>query len=151
MRYEVWFSVVMGAFVIGAPQAVTADDPTGVYGAWDLTLETRSGDRSSWVKLFKEGDLAVAEFVGTGGGKNRATKVTVNGDTFQWTMGQSTYHVTLADGHVDLLPKIGAQRDCIDIVEDRVTPKLGHQLRVDHASDNGTVISSVRDEYLRHK
>lgn len=69
-----------------------------MYGAWDLTLETERGARPSWVKLFKEQEVAIAEFVGTGGGKNRASDVKVDGNTFQWTMGQTTYHATLAEG-----------------------------------------------------
>jgi len=97
MKLEMWLAVLVGAFVIGAPQAV-AHDPTGVYGAWDLTLETQHGERPSWVKLFKEQDVTVAEFVGTGGGKNRAKEVKVEGNTFEWTMGRATYHAKLANG-----------------------------------------------------
>jgi hypothetical protein len=97
MKRELWFAVVLGPFMIGAPPA-HAHDPTGVFGAWDLTLETASGERPSWVKLFKEEDVAVAEFVGTGGGKNRAKEVKVDGETFQWTMGPATYYATLSDG-----------------------------------------------------
>ncbi len=117
MKLEMWLAVLVGAFVIGAPQAV-AHDPTGVYGAWDLTLETQHGERPSWVKLFKEEDVPVAEFVGTGGGKNRAKEVTVEGDTFQWTMGQATYHATLADG------KLTGHL----VVGDRRTPLTGERV-----------------------
>jgi hypothetical protein len=99
MKREVWFAVALGAVVIGIPSAVAQEKKlTGVYGAWDLTLETPNGERPSWVKLFMEEGVPVAEFVGTGGGKNRATGVKVDGGTFQWTMGQATYHATLADG-----------------------------------------------------
>ncbi len=52
MKREVWLAVVVGAWLLVSPQAF-AHEPTGVYGAWDLTLETRSGERPSWVKLFK--------------------------------------------------------------------------------------------------
>ncbi len=97
MKREVWLAVVVGAWLLGTPPAF-AHEPTGVYGAWDLTLETRGGERPSWVKLFKEQDVIVAEFVGTGGGKNRAKEVKVEGNTFEWTMGRATYHATLADG-----------------------------------------------------
>ncbi len=96
MKREVWLAVVVGAWLIGTPQAF-AHEPTGVYGAWDLTLETRSGERPSWVKLFKEQDVTVAEFVGTGGGKNRANEVKVEGNAFEWTIGQATYHAKLAN------------------------------------------------------
>jgi hypothetical protein len=99
MKREVWFAAVVGACLLGIPQVqVSAHDATGVYGAWDLTLETRGGERPSWVKLFKDQDVIVAEFVGTGGGKNRAKDVKVEDEAFEWTMGEATYHATLADG-----------------------------------------------------
>ena len=97
MKSKMWFVLVVGACMLGTPQA-SAHEPTGVYGAWDLTLQTRSGPRPSWVKLFKEHDVAIAEFVGIGGGKNRANEVKVDGNTVEWTMGQTTYHATLAEG-----------------------------------------------------
>ena len=97
MKNAMWFVVVAVAGTFGIPQAFAAD-PHGVYGAWDLTLETRGGDRPSWVKLFKEQGETVAEFVGTGGGKNRAKDVKVDGNKFEWTMGKATYHATLANG-----------------------------------------------------
>lgn len=92
-----WFVFLMVACLHPLPCA-HADQRTGVYGAWDITLETRNGPRPSWVKLFKERDVAAAEFVGTGGGKNRASDVKVDGNTFQWTMGQATYSATIAEG-----------------------------------------------------
>ena len=97
MKREMSVAVVVSAFVIGVPPA-NAHDLSGVYGALDLTLETRNGERPSWVKLFKEQDVAGAEFVGTGGGKRRATEVKVNGVNFEWTIGNANYDATLADG-----------------------------------------------------
>ena len=97
MKRAMWFAVVAVAGTFGIPQAFAAD-PHGVYGAWDLTLETRRGARPSWVKLFKEQGEIVAEFVGTGGGKNRAKDVKVDGNKFEWTLGRDTYHATLVHG-----------------------------------------------------
>ena len=79
-------------------QPLQADQPISVYGAWDLTLESPRGPRPSWVKLFRERDVTVAEFVGTGGGNNRASNVKVDGNNFQWTIGKAAYFAKLADG-----------------------------------------------------
>ena len=49
MKREMWLAVVVGAFMIGAPQAV-AHELNGVYGAWDLTLETRRGGQGEGSK-----------------------------------------------------------------------------------------------------
>lgn len=90
-----WFAFLI---VVCCLQTLQADQPTSVYGAWDLTLESQRGLRPSWVKLFKERDVTVAEFVGTGGGKSRASNVKVDGNKFQWMVGGAAYSATLADG-----------------------------------------------------
>jgi hypothetical protein len=97
MKNRMLIVLVTQACLLVALQAF-AQEPTGVYGAWDLTLQTADGPRPSWVKLFREDDAAVAEFVGITGGKDRAQDVKVEGDTFQWTVGRATYHATVSDG-----------------------------------------------------
>ena len=98
MKAQSWFALVV-CCTLWIP-SLSAEQPTDVYGAWDLTLQTRNGLRPSWVKLFKENDVAVAEFVGIAGGKNRAKAVSVQGNTFHWTMGQVTYRASLVDGRL---------------------------------------------------
>ena len=119
MKRAMWLAVVAMAGTFGTPQAFAAE-PHGVFGAWDLTLETRGGARPSWVKLFKEQGETVAEFVGTGGGKNRAKDVKVDGNKFEWTMGTSTYRATLANGK--LTGHISRARS------DRQTPFTGERV-----------------------
>jgi hypothetical protein len=97
MKSRFLFVLLMQAWLLVALE-VYAHEPTGVYGAWDLTLKTQGGPRPSWVKLLVEDNVAIAEFVGTGGGKSRAQGVKVDGDTFQWTIGRATYHAALNDG-----------------------------------------------------
>lgn len=97
MKYNLLFTFVAIFCLFVMPQAI-AEEHNSVYGAWDLTVQARGGPSPSWVKLFTEGDRVAAEFVGAVGGKNRAEAVKVEGDSFEWTIGQATYRATLNNG-----------------------------------------------------
>ena len=94
MRIQVCLAAVVGAFTLVAGQSPAAET-NSPHGAWDLTLQTQEGSRPSWVKLFREGDAIVAEFVGSAGGKSTAKDVLVEAENFQWVIGNATYQAKL--------------------------------------------------------
>ena len=97
MKRMFWLVAAFEACSLIAPCA-NGQEATGVYGAWDLTLQTEGGPRPSWVRVFTDGDAVAAEFVGTGGGKNRAEAVKVEEDRVEWTIERATYQAKLSDG-----------------------------------------------------
>ena len=97
MTHKRWLVLVVNVVLVLTPKTF-ADQLPDVFGAWDLTLQTRNGPRPSWVKLLQEDKVAVAEFVGTSGGKSRADSVAVDDHEFEWTLGPTKYHATLNDG-----------------------------------------------------
>jgi hypothetical protein len=141
MRIQLFLAAVVGAFSLVAGQSL-AEETTGPYGAWDLTLQTQEGSRPSWVKLFRDGDAVVAEFVGATGGKNTAKDVRVAGKTFQWANGNATYQAN----------QVGDTLAGIRTRDDRSTPFIGKRVVRDlDVTGNWDVTIEIGDRTLKRE
>jgi hypothetical protein len=58
--------------------------------------------------------------------------------------------IALLNAIVETLTKINAERNGIDVHEDRITPELSPQAVVEPTCDIGAVLAAVGDENLGH-
>jgi hypothetical protein len=77
-----------------------APDKTAVpmLGGWDLTIGDRDRARPSWVKLFIRDRKPAAEFIGSGGGKQKIDEVRISDRAAYWKIGDRVYRAQLVDG-----------------------------------------------------